>query len=247
MYASRPYGRQMLQLTLLLGLIQVSSAQSPASMTSTVLPTETLATITMTSDRVAMPVRQSISPSTVLDVSNMTSSTVSTSTEQTPPGLLPAATHSSNEHIRDESVFNYYFLFLIVFAVLIAALLWWLHKQRKRRKEQLRLSGHNALSQDLEGWVGARRFMHGRYGGNQAAFRRREEGLDEHGEAPPPYQSKNEVSVSHDTTPAAPTSTEPAVPLRVLTREAVGGAPPGYDVTTSQDEHTSARASPRGR
>ncbi|KAH7093343.1 hypothetical protein FB567DRAFT_173053 [Paraphoma chrysanthemicola] len=227
--------------------IMLSSAQSLASMTSTVLPTETFATVTMTSDLAAMSARQSTSPSTVLDASNTTSSTVSTSTEQTPPGLFPAATPSSSEHIRDESVFNYYFLFLITFAVLIAALLWWLHKQRKRRKEQMRLSGHNALSRDLEGWVGARRFMHGRYRGNQAAFRRREEGLDEHGEAPPPYQSKNEVSVSHDPTPAAPTSNDPIVPLRVLTREGVGGAPPGYDATNLQDEDTGARPSPRGR
>ncbi|KAF2025891.1 hypothetical protein EK21DRAFT_26426, partial [Setomelanomma holmii] len=159
-----------------------------------------------------------------------TSSVASTSTQKGPPDLFPAATSSSTDHTRDATVFNYYFLFLAAFAVLIAALLWWLHRQRKRRKEQMRLSGHNALSQDLEGWAGARRFMHGRHGRYQTSLVRREEGLNEHGEAPPPYQPKSEDTVALEPTAGAENAASPTIPLRTLPRgTATRAGPPEYN------------------
>jgi hypothetical protein len=242
-------GEQTQLLALLLciaALIQVSGAQDPAattSRTSVVLLTETFATVTRAPALTTMSTRQTTISSTIGNAT--TSSTVGTPTEHAPSDLFPAATPSSDVHIRDETVFNYYFLFLAAFAVLIAALLWWLHKQRQRRKEQMRLGGHNALSQDLDGWAGARRFMHGRYGRHQVALGWREEGLNEHGEAPPPYQPKNEVLVSHQPTTAAQNSTSLAVPLRTFTRDITNRAcPPGYSATTRTDGHVGTRPLP---
>lgn len=136
---------------------------------------------------------------------------------------------NSNDDNDDEDhplkgvVFNYYFLFLALLAVLIAAGLWWLRLNKNRKKQQMRLSGQNALARDLEGWPSARRFLHGRLGRNQNPIQsrtqtRREEGLDENGEAPPPYQPKTEVAVSHEPVAEGEHTSTIAIPLRTLQR-----------------------------
>lgn len=51
-------------------------------------------------------------------------------------------------------------------------------RRRRQRQAHNRFGGQSALARDLETWPGARRPP------------RREEGLDERGEAPPPYVSK---------------------------------------------------------
>ncbi|CAI6313702.1 unnamed protein product [Periconia digitata] len=106
---------------------------------------------------------------------------------------------ASDPNSQNDGVINYYFLFFAVFGVLIAVLLWWFQKRRRQRKEQLRMSGRNALAQDMEGWVNTRRWFHGTWRPNQtAAIVRQEEGLNEQGEAPPPYQSNSsDITVSH--------------------------------------------------
>jgi hypothetical protein len=156
-----------------------------------------------------------------------------------PPDFLPVARslgHRGDNENEDVSVFNYYFLFLAALGVLVALLLWWLHRRRRQRKAQTRRSGQTALAQDLEGWAGTRRFMQGSHARNEAAHVRPQEGLDENGEAPPPYQYKSEATAyvsadgGHD--PAASL----AVPLRTLSRDDTEhGRPPGY--TTPVVEH----------
>jgi hypothetical protein len=152
---------------------------------------------------------------------NTTSSPMSQPSNHTPPQLLPSTTDPNTDQIHDGFVFNYYFLFLAAVGILVVGLLWWLQRKKKRRKEQMRLSGQQALARDLEGWPGSRRFMHGRYGRNQtAAHTRVEDGLDENGEAPPPYQPKTEARV---TSFAARGSQDAAsnlsIPLRALSRD----------------------------
>jgi hypothetical protein len=145
-----------------------------------------------------------------------------------------------------ESVFNYYFLILVAFGVLVAVGLWWIRRRRKRRKEQMRLSGQHALARDLDGWVNTRRWIHGTWRHNQAAaFVRREEGLNEHGEAPPPYQPTHEAPVA---------SGEPqvrqdpvsglSIPLRTLSRDAIETLrPPEYRETDASQAHPNVRPS----
>ena len=149
-----------------------------------------------------------------------TSSDVSTSTRNTITPLFPESNNPDPTAERNEGVFNYYFLFLAVFGVLVAVFLWWLHRRRRKRKEQMRLSGQNALARDMEGWINTRRWFHGAWRPNQTAtFIRREEGLNEDGEAPPPYQPKGTATVtqsaSQDPTAELPT------PLRTLSREGI--------------------------
>ncbi|KAF2003663.1 hypothetical protein P154DRAFT_394634, partial [Amniculicola lignicola CBS 123094] len=104
----------------------------------------------------------------------------------------PSDQNDTAQH-RNEYAFNYYFLFLVMVGVAIAIGLWWIERRRRRQKESMRLSGQQALARDLDGWVDTRRWMHGRWRQNlPAAMMRREEGLDEHGEAPPPYEPKGD-------------------------------------------------------
>jgi hypothetical protein len=107
----------------------------------------------------------------------------------------------------------------------------------------MRRSGHNALARDMDGWINTRRWFHGpsRYN-HAAAFVRSEEGLNEHGEAPPPYQTKNDGITAH-----APARTHDivsglAVPLQTLSRDAVHhGQPPEYRETIGGGESSTAR------
>jgi hypothetical protein len=146
------------------------------------------------------------------------STSYTTSFHTKPPPLplyrtdTPTPTPDPSPH--HTSVFNYYFLFLAALALLVIGLVWYFHLQRARQRHAQRVSGQHALARDLEGWAGARRSA-----GNG---RRREEGLDEDGEAPPPYQGKSEVEMG---------AGEVAVPLGVVVRDGNGEVrPPGYSV-----------------
>jgi hypothetical protein len=146
------------------------------------------------------------------------------------PQIYPSDTTPSDDPPpNDASVFNYYFLFLAAFGVLVAAFVWWFHLRRARRRHAQRASGQHAMAQDLEGWAGARRFMHGSYGRHQAAGGViREDGLNENGDAPPPYRPKNEADVDVDVVVGTSSGGTLAVPLRAIVRDAAGERPPGY-------------------
>lgn len=79
-----------------------------------------------------------------------------------------------------KDVLNYYFLLIVFLAVMVAAYCYVL----RRRKKAARLQGTQQflLTQDSQGWTGARRWVHTRWRAEP-----RVEGLDERGEAPPPY------------------------------------------------------------
>jgi hypothetical protein len=142
---------------------------------------------------------------------------------------FPATDDPQNVPVHNGIVFNYYFLFLAAFAVLIGASLWWVHGRKRRRTQQLRASGQHALARDLEGWASNRDSTPAGHSRHQLSTHpMRAEGLDEHGEAPPPYQSKNEVAAGAVQVPDTP---QVAIPLRTYAREHHDGIrPPGYSV-----------------
>jgi hypothetical protein len=138
---------------------------------------------------------------------------------ETHPALFIAAEQPHDERTVKNRVFNYYFLFLALLTGVLAVLLWWLHRQRRREREQIRLRGQRALAQDVERWAVERR--------NQAYL---VEGLDETGEAPPPYQPKGDNLTSHDpVTGNLALAVDVTPPPRALSREETEHArPPEY-------------------
>lgn len=103
----------------------------------------------------------------------------------------------------------------------------------------MRLSGQNALARDMEGWINTRRWFHGARRHNQtAAFVRREEGLNEHGEAPPPYEPKSDATVIQNPSEPRDDASGLAIPLRSLSRDDIEQAlPPGYRASFSRDSN----------
>lgn len=79
---------------------------------------------------------------------------------------------------------NYYFLLLAVLVVVVLVGYYFYARRRRRKIAQLRTRGQSALARDLEGWPGWHR---GRWAGGD---RERLEGLNERGEAPPPYMPR---------------------------------------------------------
>ncbi|KAF2749858.1 hypothetical protein M011DRAFT_278682 [Sporormia fimetaria CBS 119925] len=185
--------------------------------------------------------------SSLVPSSNSTTSSITiqpTVDPRPPPSIFEITPHDPDDpdRQRKEGVFNYYFLILAGFGCLIAIGLWWIRRRRKRRKLMLRLSGQNALAQDLDGWSNTRRWMRGFWRAEQPAIVRPEEGLNEHGEAPPPYQptapSVTEVS------PAAiqDLSNGLTLPERVLsTRRAEAIQPPQYEELHNPNASTRLR------
>lgn len=222
-----------------------SLAQSMTSLNPGLTPTPSTSTpATQFSGSTTASFRSMTTSFTFSPAPNSTlSSSTSTKTNDDTPQLFPGATSSNPEEERSESVFNYYFLFLAVFGVLIAVLLWWLHRRRKRRKEQMRLSGQHALARDLDGWINTRRWFHGTWRHNQtAAFVRREEGLNEHGEAPPPYQAKSDVTVAHTAGAPHDSISGLSIPLRTLSRDDIENIrPPEYRETVSREGTSTLR------
>lgn len=177
----------------------------------------------------------------------ITSVTSHATKHPTPPLLRPAGASSDEEELEretQEGVFNYYFLILAGFGVMVGVTLWYIRKQRIRRKERMRLSGQNALARDMEGWVNTRRWMHGAWRHNQTAgLIRREEGLNEHGEAPPPYEPNNVVSVPHNGAGEQDPASGLTIPMRVLSRDGVqSSGPPKYEETTIQPDSSITRS-----
>lgn len=158
--------------------------------------------------------------------------------------MFPTAGPSIHEQTRNESAFNYYFLFLAAFGLVVVLLSWWGHRHRSKRREHLRLSGQHALARDMEGWTSTGRFMPGRYHRNQTSpISRMEDGLDTQGEAPPPYRQEGKVVNVKDLETASSTVSVPTIPLKALVKPDTGRAnPPGYEEAFSSPPQVLRRA-----
>lgn len=148
---------------------------------------------------------------------------------------LAGTTSSPSEPPNEtrESLMNYYFLILAAFGVLVVVLLYWLRQKRLKQKARLRMTGQTALARDLDGWGGGRRWVYGGYWrpNPNATAARREEGLNENGEAPPPYEPKTDAAVVVDERTGLPrdSATGVTIPMRTLSRGAVEShRPPDY-------------------
>jgi hypothetical protein len=236
------------RLIYLVALLPITNGQSgvvdtPSSIESLTRSTTSYATSTQKSVSSNRFIPSMKTAYTSASPSNSTASSASAKPTDNAPELFPVATNTDSHQVRTNGVFNYYFLFLALFGLLTAVSLWWIHRRRKRRKEQMRLSGHDALARDMDGWINTRRWFHGTRRHNQtAAFIRREEGLNEHGEAPPPYQPKNNVPRPHAIGGSQDPVSGLVIPLRTLPRNTdEQGRPPAYRESAGRGESSTVR------
>jgi hypothetical protein len=136
------------------------------------------------------------------------------------------------------SMATYYFVFfalLICIAVLCAYFVW------RKRRNALRVYSNPhgpGYNRDVREWDTVRhrhRYWNTNNRNEQAS---REEGLNEDGEAPPPYRPKDEETGNAGTQTNGqqrthgentPVSREPAIPMQTLSRDHAGLKPPGYE------------------
>ena len=124
---------------------------------------------------------------------------------------------------RDHGVLNYYFLLLAVLVILILVIWFAIHRRRRKRALHFHHSRQAALAQDVQGWGGRSRFGPGRWRNPGTADPRPEDGLDDRGEAPPPYMPK-EPEAAH--TAREGEGGRQSIELRDLSREEM--KPPEY-------------------
>lgn len=196
-----------------------------------------------------------------------------------PTTTSTSSTNDSSSYNNSKSGFaNYYFIFIALFILVLSIAIWAFHRRRLRLyNESLQMQQH-ALSQDLQdngagqGWTYAANratlwdTVGEAIGGLGGGRRRRgvEEGLDERGEAPPPYkpdadESEGVVARADDATEertAAGTTLatgseasgqRTSIPLRTLAREDVGRKPPDYSEAVAREMNTSDEEDDAGR
>lgn len=147
-----------------------------------------------------------------------------------PPPTGYGSPSNANADDSGNDVLNYYFLLIVFFAIMVAAYCYVL----RRRRKAARLQGTRQLllARDMQAWTGARRWVHTRWRSEP-----RVEGLDERGEAPPPYLPERPAE-----THAASGSrgTEGPIPLQDMHK------PPDYEEGTISSP-TGQRTEPASR
>jgi hypothetical protein len=156
------------------------------------------------------------------------SSSGSLAARQLPDEYTDTTDDSSKSHYQ-----TYYFVFfalLFCIALLCIYFVW-----KKRRNALTFRNGFSGAGyqRDVQEWDTVR--YRRRYWNTNArnAEVSREEGLNEHGEAPPPYVPKDDENTG-STGPQAggyfgPGPAEPAIPMQTLSRDQAGLKPPGYE------------------
>ncbi|KAF2674348.1 hypothetical protein BT63DRAFT_419643 [Microthyrium microscopicum] len=198
-----------------------------------------------------------LAPSSTMSIANLTSATPSlllspviTSLPDLNDGDDGGDGTENKSDQQQGIIYQYFFLILILLVIAILVLLFVLRRRNQRRKSLQASLGRHALARDLESWQPgqqtgrsaappstARRWVqryNNRFGTRLGRTSEEDEGLNEYGEAPPPYKAQEAALESRPPTNTTMTSTlnEPAVPLRTLSRN-VADRLPGYQETTT--------------
>lgn len=120
-------------------------------------------------------------------------------TSYTQSATYPTSTSSTSSNPSDDDgwfgdMSSYYYIFIAVFVLACIVALYFSHKRRRARRLRRQNGVHSALLQDAAGWPNNRRWIHGNLPPETTRDGRgleveRNEGLDERGQAPPPYKS----------------------------------------------------------
>lgn len=111
-----------------------------------------------------------------------------------PLSAVPSATDGAgydSQQDGDRGILNYYFLLLAVFIIIIFIGYWAVARRRRNRLLRLQSLQQSALARDVHTWPGSGRGLGPRWR-TAGADTSMEEGLDERGEAPPPYLKEPE-------------------------------------------------------
>ncbi|TVY80501.1 hypothetical protein LSUE1_G003697, partial [Lachnellula suecica] len=151
-----------------------------------------------------------VDPASTSTSTNLPSSSPNSATTQPPTGTssTPPASSSPAADGNGKGAFNYYFLIIAGAAILFCILILYIGRRARRKQATLRSNSQQALARDVAGFRsrfgmraggrggsggGGNTFHFGGFGigggngGHNAGQVERVEGLDERGEAPPPY------------------------------------------------------------
>ncbi|KAK4626437.1 hypothetical protein CLAFUW4_04636 [Fulvia fulva] len=169
--------------------------------------------------------------------------TDTTSPAETDPadaGFNKIDTHNDdNDDTRDTvGLVNYYFVFLALVVCIAGVAAYLMYKRKQKYGAFLRNSRGSALERDVGSYDARarRRYWQGRWRSTDYS---REEGLNEHGEAPPPYMPKTreEEANPHGLT----------VPMQTLSRDEAGlNKPPDYYSANPQPVEHGAQSAGAG-
>ncbi|TAQ87835.1 hypothetical protein B7494_g3857 [Chlorociboria aeruginascens] len=134
-----------------------------------------------------------ITPPTTLSPTTLSTSILPSSASSTPTRTQtnldedPTSTPISNTDNGAIHVYKYYFLIIAGAVLLLCLTILLVGRRKKRKAELMRSRGQTALARDVDRWRGI--FGVGRNGSRNNMQEPREtlEGLDDRGEAPPPY------------------------------------------------------------
>ncbi|KAL9072467.1 MAG: hypothetical protein Q9157_005091 [Trypethelium eluteriae] len=215
------------------------SQSSPTTLTTSI--TSPSASTSSQSTRVS-----SSDPRLKPTTSTFTTSSSSLVASANPTGsTVPQTSKQIQQENQDNGLVNSYFAILALLVLFVFLGVWFLHRRRKRAKARSITGRQEALARDLDGWVrrdgtsgttgNGQNGLVGRYWGHwrswSDAYTRREEGLNERGEAPPAYSPR---AISEEVARQRERREEEdernlQIPLRTLSREEVPGLkPPEY-------------------
>ena len=166
------------------------------------------------------------------------------------PSIHDSAPKGDNDNGADShGLVNYYFVFIALIMCVFAFGLFIVLRRRSRAKRRSQFRQSGAIERDFGGlranvgdggWANwnpeRRRNWQGRW---RSAEVSREEGLNEHGEAPPPYIPKRRSEEEHQDDTVHDGG--PAMPLQTLSREDAGLKPPDYDETHTPSLYSTTR------
>ena len=194
------------------------------------------------------------------DTSKLPSLDMLADTSAASHGLLVARQSGSNFNGDNDtedtgsgrSMSVYYFVFfalLICIAVLCVYFVW------RRRRNALMMHPNTrgeGYHRDVRQWDTTRHRRH--YWTNSRHEQpSREEGLNENGEAPPPYMPKEDEEMGNNGSNASgqraqaegtPVPGEPSIPMQTLSRDQAGLKPPGYEQSVQPDNGASGSRLP---
>ena len=244
-------------------LTRAQVMMTPSSTADLSTPSSTLSTFVSSSPTVSsfplLRTSNSIQPSssTSFTPSSLSSPSLPYIVASSNPtaSTVPESSKQIQQEDQDNGLVNSYFAILALLVLFVFLGLWLLHRRKKQAKARRITDRREALARDLDSWAsrdgagpaagnGQSGFGFGRYWGHWRSwsdgYTRREEGLDERGEAPPAYSPR---VLAEDPQTEARTDTDTGgrqgedhsgarslqIPLRTLSRGEVPGLkPPEY-------------------